>query len=89
MSGTWDGEERRAGWSNNPNQLLTEAQAARLLQVQPNTLAKWRCGKGGKGPAFTKAGKAIRYRRDKLDEFIARNTFSNNAEARHKTNEHR
>lgn len=44
--------------------LLTEVQAADLLRLSPRTLQAWRCQ--GIGPAFVRAGRAIRYRRPAL-----------------------
>ena len=44
--------------------LLTEVQAADLLRLSPRTLQAWRCQ--GTGPAFVRAGRAIRYRRAAL-----------------------
>ena len=73
----WKGEERRAGWSGNPNQLLTEEQTASLLQIKPNTLAKGRLGKGGGQLPFVKVGKSIRYRRSDYENYVANNTFDN------------
>jgi len=48
----------------------TERQAASLLGLSPNTLAKWRwqC----MGPRFHRFGGAIRYSRSNLDNFVAR-----------------
>lgn len=39
--------------------LLTTPQAAELLGLRPNTLELWRVA--GKGPAFRKIGRAVRY----------------------------
>ncbi len=39
--------------------LLTEAEAAAFLRLQPVTLKKWRCR--GRGPAYVRLGAAIRY----------------------------
>jgi len=39
--------------------LLTPIQAAAILQVKPNTLAKWRVT--GEGPAFIHVGRVVRY----------------------------
>lgn len=47
---------------------LTEQQAAAYLGNTPRTLCTWRCI--GKGPAFIKVGRAVRYHRDQLDQFI-------------------
>ena len=47
--------------------------AARFLGLGESTLAKWRL-KGrpfGEGPPFLKVGKAVIYRRDELDRWLA------------------
>jgi len=66
----------------DPDQLFTPEEAAALLNVKPQTLAKWRMGGRGLGPHFVKVGRAIRYRRATLVSFIEGNTFTNTAEAR-------
>lgn len=54
------------------NDLLTEPQAAEYLGgIPPRTLRQWRYT--GKGPIFTKLGRAVRYRRDDLDAWIEGN----------------
>jgi len=50
------------------NTMFRTAEAATYLDVKPVTLETWRC-KGG-GPVFVKMGKAVRYRKEDLDEFI-------------------
>lgn len=51
--------------------LLSPAEAAELLGVQPNWLEKRRGGKAlSGGPPFVRMGGFVRYRRDDLDEFI-------------------
>ncbi len=49
----------------DPEELLTEAQAAALLGMRPATLCVWRCR--GYGPAFLRIGRkrrpSIRYKR--------------------------
>ena len=86
MADEWKGEERRAGWSDNPNQLLTEEQMAGLLQIKPNTLAKGRLGKGGVQLPFVKVGKSIRYRQSAYEDYVDSNTFDNTAQAHHARN---
>lgn len=44
--------------------------AAAELGVKPDTLKTWR--HRGVGPAFVRVGRAIRYQRDDLASFIAR-----------------
>lgn len=43
--------------------------AAEYLGMSVSTLNKWRCHGGG--PLFMKLGRAVRYRREDLDAFIA------------------
>jgi predicted site-specific integrase-resolvase len=47
------------------DRLLTERQAADLLNVKVATLRRWRWA--GKGPAFLKVGGAVRYDPAELD----------------------
>lgn len=58
--------------TNDPDELLTEREAAELLKTSPRTLQAWRCDKVG--PAFVKIGRSIRYRRHDLLTWIAANT---------------
>jgi hypothetical protein len=60
---------------SNPDPLLTEVQAADFLGLSIRTLQAWRtkvCG-----PAFVRAGRAVRYRRSDLMRWIEANTVSN------------
>ena len=50
--------------------LLTTEQTAEWLQLEAQTLAKWRVT--GKGPRFVKLGRAVRYRIADVDEWIER-----------------
>ena len=52
--------------------LLSEVQASDLLFLSVRTLQTWRCK--GIGPAFVKAGRAVRYRRADLLAWIDLNT---------------
>lgn len=65
----------------DPDQLLNTSQAARLLNVKPNTLAKWRAGYGADGPRFVKIGRKVCYRRTDLQAFIDARTFENTAQS--------
>jgi len=47
---------------------LTPAEAAAVLSVPTATLAQWRYR--GEGPAYSKIGSVIRYRRDALDAWL-------------------
>ena len=58
--------------------LLTPVQAAAILQVKPNTLAKWRVT--SEGPAFIHAGRAVRYSAREIARFIERQTRRSTSE---------
>jgi len=58
--------------------LLTPVQAAAILQVKPNTLAKWRVA--GDGPAFIHIGRAVRYSAREITRFIERQTRRSTSE---------
>lgn len=52
-----------------PAPLLTETQAAEILQLTPRALQAWRYQ--GRGPRFVKiSARAVRYRLDDLEEWI-------------------
>ena len=55
--------------SNPASTLLNEQQAAETLALSVRTLQAWRV-RGG-GPRFVKLGRAVRYRPDDLNAFIA------------------
>jgi hypothetical protein len=64
--------------ANNPKDidaLLVEVRAAELLGLSTRTLQAWRCS--CRGPAFVRAGRAIRYRRRDLIAWVEANTVSN------------
>lgn len=48
--------------------MLRTREAARYLSLTKPTLEAWRC-RGG-GPSYCKMGKAVRYRKSDLDEFV-------------------
>ena len=50
---------------------LTTEQVADLLQIKPQTLAKMRMK--GRGPAFTRVGRAIRYSRVAVEKWLKEN----------------
>jgi hypothetical protein len=54
--------------------LLTEAEAADFLKLSVRTLQAWRLRIAG--PAFVHVGRAIRYRRRDLIDWIEANTVS-------------
>ena len=49
--------------------LLSTRDAAAYLALSPRTLEKWRTR--GVGPAYSRIGRRVVYRRDDLDEFVA------------------
>jgi len=51
------------------NQLLTEYEAAQILDLKPGTLQVWRSTKRYPLP-YVKLGRLIRYRRSDLDDFL-------------------
>jgi hypothetical protein len=48
---------------------ISEVDAARILNVKPQTLASWRSL--GKGPEFRKVGRSVQYTPRALREFLA------------------
>lgn len=48
--------------------MLRTKDAARYLDLSKPTLEAWRCR--GSGPVFVKLGKAVRYRKQDLDDFL-------------------
>ena len=65
--------------TQSAHNLIREAEAAALLDVEVATLRRWRWA--GKGPIFRKIGAAVRYDRADLDAFIeaARRTSTSDA----------
>ncbi len=55
--------------------LLTRKEAATYLGASEHTLAVW-ASTGRYGLPYVKVGRLVRYRRDDLDAFIARNTIA-------------
>jgi hypothetical protein len=53
----------------DPKDLISEDATAGLLDVKPQTLATWRSA--GRGPAFVKTGRFVRYLRPDVLEYIA------------------
>jgi Helix-turn-helix domain len=60
--------------------LLTEVEAADLLSLSVRTLQAWRTQ--AFGPAFVRAGRAVRYRRRDLFAWMDANTVSARGAAR-------
>jgi hypothetical protein len=59
--------------------LLTEVDAADLLRLSVRTLQAWRAR--GFGPTFVRAGRAIRYRRCDLKEWVNANLVVANSKS--------
>ena len=53
----------------NPNDLVDTTTAAKILNTKPGTLPIWR--HYGKGPAFLKIGRSVRYHKKDLMEYLA------------------
>lgn len=58
----------------DPEALLTEIEASDVLSLSSRTLQAWRVQ--STGPAFIRAGRAIRYRRRDLMQWIAEQTVT-------------
>ncbi len=58
--------------------LLTEVQAADLLNLSVRTLQAWRL-RGG-GPCFVRLGRAVRYRRQDLTSWLDANTLAHTSQ---------
>ncbi len=56
------------------DRLLTEVQAAKILNLKPATLRTWRCRR--KGPSVVKMGGAVRYPESGLMAFRAKGFVS-------------
>jgi Helix-turn-helix domain len=59
--------------------LTTEA-AAEEIGISPRTLERKRAD--GSGPRYAKAGHAVRYRRDWIDDWLEKNSFSSTSAAK-------
>jgi hypothetical protein len=55
----------------NPDELVADTVAAPMLGVMPGTMAIWRSK--GKGPAYVKTGRTVRYWVRDLHQYIAAN----------------
>lgn len=58
---------------SNRDPLLTEAQAAELLGVEPQTLQAWRCTRRYALP-YVKVGRLVRYRASAIEAFLQART---------------
>lgn len=60
-------------YQQDPERLITREEAARMLGIQPATLAKWACQRKTDLP-MVKIGSRVRYRLLDVKEFIKLNT---------------
>ena len=63
--------------------MLTTAEAARLLGLAQSTLSKWRVKR--KGPRFFKLGHAVRYLQSDIDAFLTSRAKLSNRKPRGKS----
>ncbi len=56
--------------------LLTERQAAEILDLRPTTLQVWRMTKKRDTPAYVKIGRNVRYRASAVEAFIRSRTVT-------------
>jgi len=61
-----------------PSVFLNTAEAARILNLKTGTLEVWRVY--GRGPVFYRFGRAIRYRREDLEQWAAQRACQNTSE---------
>jgi excisionase family DNA binding protein len=61
------------------DELLTNAEVARILGITPRTLENWR--QQGRGPEYLKDGKVVRYERAAVERYIASMTITPGAVA--------
>jgi hypothetical protein len=61
------------------SELLVELEAAEVMRLSPRTLQQWRVQ--GRGPPFIRLGRAIRYRRSAIAEYLAAHTAASTTEA--------
>lgn len=53
------------------DELLTTVEVAQYLRIRVNTLEQWRSR--GKGPAFERVGRRVRYRRREIEKWLKQN----------------
>lgn len=63
------GMDSHDGRVSTASALLTEDEAAALLNIQPATLATWRV-RGRPNLPFVRVGRCVRYRRQDISAFI-------------------
>ena len=68
----------REKFSRDEEILMDTRQAAEVLKISPKTLERMRVE--GRGPAFAKIGRCVRYRKSDVLDFIERNVFESTSE---------
>jgi excisionase family DNA binding protein len=71
-----DIDQQRRSTQSSDGVLLTAAQAAKLLNIQPATLASWRLS-GRTELAYVRVGRCVRYRRADITDFIEQHITHN------------
>jgi excisionase family DNA binding protein len=61
------------------SELLTPKETAKVLKVTPAALSRFR--REGRGPAFTRVGKLVRYRCEDLDRWLSEQITTPQAQA--------
>lgn len=68
-----------AAIQNQMHRLMSEREAAEVLQISVRTLQAWRV-KGG-GPRYIKIGRSVRYRPCDLEAFVEGNLTTSTSQA--------
>jgi predicted DNA-binding transcriptional regulator AlpA len=66
--------------TGHTDRLLTQAEVSAMLAIPRRTLRSWRSL--GRGPAFVRIGKAVRYRAADIDEFVGSHRVERQRQAR-------
>lgn len=64
--------------THEPIVFMTTLEAAQYLGLAVSTMNKWRCF--GDGPIFIKLGRAVRYRKEDLDTYVAKRSLASTSE---------
>jgi hypothetical protein len=56
----------------NDDEMFTEREFCGWQKISPNTARQWRTL--GRGPAWIKVGRSVRYRRSDVEDWLARRT---------------
>ena len=68
-----------ASFADNPLQLLTVEETAKILRCSKSSLNKWRLT--GAGPRFVRLGRSVRYRPADIVNYFAEQTRSSTSES--------